>query len=108
MNASDPCTGTNLSHCDLTSTRDKASLVTLPNSKVLGAQKELERLLRSQHDHSVSATGFASKKHLITCCDSGSKVIEMNEKLEESIKFKRKTDLICQDCFDQVARLNAQ
>ena len=83
---------------------NESSLVALPNSKVLEAQKEIERLLRSQHDDTVLATSFAAKKHLITCSsDSGLKLIEVIEKLEESLRFNRKADLIRQKSFDQVS-----
>lgn len=81
---------------------DEFSLVALPNSIVVEAQQELERLLRSQHDDQPPAKSSAPKKHLITFGESGVNVVEMNKKLEESVRFNRRADKMCQACFDQV------
>ena len=83
---------------------DESALIASPKSKVSDSQKEIERLLRSQHDDMVSATSFAAKRHLITCSsDSGLKLIEMSERLEESLRFNRKADLIRPKSFDEVS-----
>ena len=71
--------------------------------KVLEAKKELKKLLQSQHDKSDVPTDFAAKRHLILCDDSGLKLIEMSNELQESLKCDKMDDLINQECFNKVS-----
>ena len=84
---------------------ERAKIVRDP--KVLAAKRELKKLLQSQHDKSDVPTDFAAKCHLILCADSGLKLIEMSEGLQESLKCDKMDDLINQECFNKVSTCNS-
>ena len=67
------------------------------------AEKELEKMLRSQHADPDAVENFAAKRHLLICDEFAPKLIEVNEKVEEGLKFNRMADLICEASFDRVS-----
>ena len=79
------------------------AMVTGPvNPKLYAAQKELEKLLRSQHSDPGSGTSYAASRYMFVCNDEGFKLIEMDERLQETVKFDRMADLISQKSFVKV------
>ena len=106
----DECAASNSSQTESESTvvqersRDEATKANASNLKTLGAQSELEKLLRSQHTDPDEQTNFAAKRHLIVCNELGLKLVEMSVSLQEILKFNRMADLISRKCFYQVSK----
>ena len=106
----DECAASNSSQTESESTvvqersREKATKAIAANPKVLGAQSELEKLLRSQHTDPDEQTNYAAKRHLIVCNKLGLKLVEMSVSLQETLKFNRMADLISRKCFYQVSK----
>ena len=73
------------------------------NPKVYTARKELEKFLRSQHSDPGFGTSFAASRYLFVCNDQGFKLIEMDERLQETVKFNRMADLISRTSFVKVS-----
>ena len=84
--------------------RESTASPVATNPRICDAQKELEKFLRSQHADPGSGTNFAATRYMIVCSDSKLKVIELDERLQESVKFNRMADLICARSFDKVSR----
>lgn len=73
------------------------------NSKIYETQKELEKMLRSQHCDPGSEINYAATRYMFACCGSECKLVEMDERLQETVKFNRMADLICPKSFENVS-----